>query len=72
MRTSTTQNILYDYRHLNLREEVKFNLENAFHLRRDFTKIEEEENFTIGERLLAIGGILGAVSGLYFILSYLA
>lgn len=71
MRASTTQNVLYDYRHLNLNKEVRFNLENAFHLRRDFTKMEDEEKFTVTERIMITTGIVGAMSGLYFILSYL-
>ena len=72
MRASTTQNVLYDYRNLNLKEEVRCSLENAFHLRRDYTKMEGEEKFTIGERLLFLGGIVGVISSLYLILSYLA
>jgi len=71
MRTSTRQNILYDYRYLNIKEEVKCNLKNAFHMRRDYTKMEEEENFTIVERVMILGGITGAMTCVYMVLSYL-
>jgi len=40
-------------------------------MRRDFVKIEEEENFTIGERLIILAGIVGIVSIVYMGLSYL-
>lgn len=69
MRTSTTQNILYDYRYLNVKEEVKYNLKNALHMRRDFIKMEEEENFSIVERVMILGGIVGVMTCIYFTLS---
>lgn len=72
MRTSTTQNVLYDYRYLNVNREVRYNLENAFHLRRDFTKMEEETECTIPERLMYLGAIVGATSCLYFLLSMIS
>lgn len=71
MRTSITQNVLYDYRQLNLKEEVRCSLENAFHLRKDFTRIEDEEKFTIGERLLILVGIAGGMTCLYFLATYI-
>lgn len=72
MRTSMTQNVLYDYRYLSVNKEVRYNLENAFHLRRDFTKMEEESKCTITERLMYLGAIVGAVSCLYFLLSIIS
>ena len=71
MRTLNTQNILYDYRYLDVKEEVRFNLKNALHARRDFIKVEEEEKFTIAERVLILGGIVGGMSCVYMILSYM-
>jgi|GEM_PF-5369430 len=72
MRTSATQNILYDYRYLDVKEEVRYNLKNAFHSRRDYLKVEEEENFSIVERIMILGGIVGVMSCVYFSLCYLA
>lgn len=71
MRTSTTQNVLYDYRHLSLKEEVRCHLNHAFHVRRDYMKMEEEDNFTITERVMILGGIVGGMGCLYLILSYM-
>jgi len=71
MRTFTTENILYDYRYLDVKEEVKCNLKNAFHMRRDFMKMEEEENFTIAERVMILGGIVGGMTCVYMMMSYL-
>jgi len=71
MRTFTRENILYDYRYLDVKEEVKCNLKNAFHMRRDYIKMEEEENFSIGERLMILSGIVGVMSCVYMILCYL-
>lgn len=71
MRTSTTQNILYDYRYLNVNEEVRCNLKNAFHNRRDYLKMEEEENFTLMERVMILGGIVGVMTVVYMTLSLL-
>lgn len=71
MRTSTTKNILYDYRYLDVKEEVRYNLKNAFHMRRDFIKMEEEENFSISERVMILGGIVGVMTCVYLTLCYL-
>ena len=71
MRTLSTQNVLYDYRYLDVKEEVKCSLKTALNMRRDFAKVEEEENFTIVERVLILAGIVGTMSIVYFGLCYL-
>lgn len=70
MRTTLKQNVIYNYRLLDAKEEIKCHLTDAFFSRRDYIPVESEE-YSDTDRVLIIGSIIAGIVCLYGVMSFL-